>query len=153
MIGPSWFFAMHLRRGTAGVTEQGTSRMDELPELYLKGIWLFNEGEFFDCHDELEELWTQIQGEERKFIQGLIQAAVGLFHFGNGNLGGARKMYISAREKLELYPSPYMSIDLERFKTDLQHSFQELLDAGTTYPDNVELQDDRIPTIYLAGQG
>jgi uncharacterized protein len=127
--------------------------MDELPELYLKGIWLFNEGEFFDCHDELEELWTQIQGEERKFIQGLIQAAVGLFHFGNGNLGGARKMYISAREKLELYPSPYMSIDLERFKTDLQHSFQELLDSGTTYPDNVELQDDRTPTIYLAGQG
>ena len=63
--------------------------MDELPELYLKGIWLFNEGEFFDCHDELEELWTEIQGEERKYIQGLIQAAVALFHFGNGNLGGA----------------------------------------------------------------
>ncbi|MDA0285178.1 MAG: DUF309 domain-containing protein [Planctomycetota bacterium] len=126
--------------------------MDELPEKYLKGIWLFNEGEFFDCHDELEELWTEIQGEERKFIQGLIQAAVALFHFGNGNLGGARKMYNSAREKLDLYPSPYMAMNLERFCTDLQHSFQELLDAGTTYPDGVELRDDRIPLIYLVEQ-
>jgi uncharacterized protein len=85
-------------------------------------------------------------------IQGLIQAAVALFHFGNGNLGGARKMYNSARDKLDLYPSPYMAIDLERFRIDLQHSFQELLDAGTTYPDGVELQDDRIPTIHLAEQ-
>jgi len=126
--------------------------MDELPELYLKGIWLFNEGEFFDCHDELEELWTENRGDERKFIQGLIQAAVGLFHFGNGNLGGARKMYNSAKEKLDPYPSPYMAIDLERFRADLRYSFQELLDAGTTYPDGVELQDDRIPTIYLAEQ-
>lgn len=128
------------------------SRMDELPEKYLKGIWLFNEGEFFDCHDELEELWTEIQGEERKFIQGMIQAAVALFHFGNGNLGGARKMYISAREKLDLYGSTYMAIDLERFRNDFQYSFQELLDAGATYPDGVELQDDRIPMIYLAEQ-
>jgi hypothetical protein len=46
-----------------------------------------------------------------------------------------------------------MAMDLERFKIDLQNSFQELLDAGTTYPDGVELQDDRIPTIYLAEQG
>lgn len=127
--------------------------MDELPEKYLKGIWLFNEGDFFECHDELEELWAEILGEEKKFIQGLIQAAVAMFHFENGNLGGARKMYVSAREKLDVYPSPYMAIDLERFLRDFQHSFQELLDAGTTYPDGVELQDDRIPTIYLAEQG
>lgn len=126
--------------------------MDELPEKYLKGVWLFNEGEFFDCHDELEELWTEVQGEEKKFIQGMIQAAVALFHFENGNLGGARKMYVSAREKLDLYESPYMAIDLARFRNDFQYTFQELLDAGTTYPDGVELQDDRIPTIYLAEQ-
>ena len=37
---------------------------------------------------------------EKKFYQGLIQAAVALFHFGNENLGGARKLYQASREKL-----------------------------------------------------
>lgn len=124
--------------------------MDELPEKYLKGIWLFNEEEFFECHDELEELWAEIMGEEKLFIQGLIQAAVALFHFGNENLGGARKMYVSAREKLDQYPSPYMAIDLQRFRDEFELCFQELLDAGTTYPDGVELRDERVPIIHLA---
>lgn len=124
--------------------------MEELPEKYLQGIYLFNEEEFFECHDVLEELWADTMGEHRLFIQGLIQAAVAMFHFGNENLGGARKMYYSAVEKLQKYPSPYMGIDLLRFLVDFEHCFRELLDAGTTYPEGVELQDDRVPIIRLA---
>ena len=48
---------------------------------YLKGIELFNQREFFECHDELEEVWTETLGPEREFYQGLIHAAVCLFHF------------------------------------------------------------------------
>lgn len=121
--------------------------MDELPEKYLEGIRLFNEQEYFDCHEVLEELWVEVMGESKLYLQGLIQASVGMFHFGNDNLGGARKMYRSAREKLEKYPSPYMKMDLLQFLLDFEHCFQELLEAGTTYPEGVELQDDRIPVI------
>lgn len=124
--------------------------MEELPEKYLLGIYLFNEEEFFECHDVLEELWADTMGESRLFIQGMIQAAVAMFHFGNENLGGARKMYHSAVEKLQQYPSPYMGIDLLRFLVDFEHCFQELLDAGETYPQGVELRDDRVPIIRLA---
>jgi predicted metal-dependent hydrolase len=128
----------------------GKVAMEELPEKYLLGIYLFNEEEFFECHDVLEELWADTMGESRLFIQGLIQAAVAMFHFGNENLGGARKMYHTAVEKLQQYPSPYMGIDLLRFLVDFEHCFQELLDAGTTYPQGVELRDDRVPIIRLA---
>ena len=64
--------------------------MSDFPEKYLEGIRLFNECEFFDCHQVLEDLWQETLGPERKFYQGLIQAAVALFHFGNENLGGVR---------------------------------------------------------------
>ena len=56
------------------------------PPQYLEGLRLFNEQEFFECHDVIEELWSEIVGDERKFYQGLIQVSVALFHFGNGNL-------------------------------------------------------------------
>lgn len=122
---------------------------DEYPEQYLEGIRLFNEQEFFECHDVLEELWSDVVGEERKFLQGLIQAAVGLFHFGNDNLGGARKMYLAACEKLTLYGQSYMGIDLDRFLLDFRGCFEELLQAKETYPTDVHLNCDRIPTITL----
>ena len=122
---------------------------EEFHKLYLEGVRLFNEEDFYECHDVLEELWAEIIGDEKKFYQGLIQAAVALFHFGNENLGGARKMYGTAWEKLEPYGPYYLGIDIEKFLADFQHCFQKLLDAGNTYPKEVVLKDERIPRIEL----
>ena len=121
----------------------------ELPESYLKGIELFNEEEFFECHDVLEELWSEAVGEERKFLQGLIQAAVALFHFGNENLGGARKMCVTACEKLTPYGNTYMRLNLEKFLADFRDCFSELLEATETYPADIRLRDERIPRMEL----
>lgn len=120
------------------------------PQRYLEGIRLFNAREFFECHDVLEDLWTETLGEEREFYQGLIQAAVALFHFETGNLGGARKMYVSARRYLEPYRPRYAGVDLEKFLADFKHCFQPLLDAGNVYPHGLELDEDCIPSIVLS---
>ena len=120
---------------------------EEYPQLYVEGIRLFNEEEFFDCHDVLEELWTEVTGEEKKYLQGLIQASVALFHFGNENLGGARKLYGASREKLEPYGEIYMGVNLSKFLADMKHCFEELLNAGNQYPTDVVLRDERVPRI------
>ena len=39
----------------------------------------------------------ELRGELRLFYKGLIQAAVALHHFGNGNIRGARKVYGRSR--------------------------------------------------------
>lgn len=132
--------------------ERRVGLMDGLPEKYLEGIRLFNEEEFFECHDVLEELWSETMGDERSFLQGLIQASVALFHFGNGNLGGARKLFDSAWQRLGQYPTPYMGIDLLQFMLDFEQCFRELLDAGSTWPEGIELRDDRIPVIRMVEQ-
>ena len=75
------------------------------PPQYLEGLRLLNDQDFFESHDVLEELWADIVGDERQFYQGLIQVAVALFHFSNGNLGGARKLYHSSHKYLQQYPS------------------------------------------------
>ena len=128
------------------------SETEIFPELYLRGIQLFNDEEFFECHDVLEELWTDIVGHERRFYQGLIQVAVSLYHFGNSNFGGARKLYHASREKLEPYAPMFIGMDLKKFLLEYEYCFQEIIEAQE-YPKDAVLHDDRIPKIELtAGQ-
>ena len=51
---------------------------------FLKGIELFNQEQFYECHDTLEEIWLEETGEERGFLQGMIQVAVAFHHYQNG---------------------------------------------------------------------
>lgn len=126
---------------------------DDYPEQYREGLRLFNEEEFFECHDVLEELWSETTGEERKFIQGLIQASIALFHFGNENFGGAKKLYVSARKNLDPYGEQFMGIRLESFLQEFQKCFQELLDNTEVYPTTVTLQDELVPKIRTVNEG
>lgn len=116
---------------------------------YLRGIELFNEQEFFACHDELEEVWTETLGPDREFYQGLIHAAVSLFHFDGGNLGGARKMFESCCRYLGQYGSHYHGVNLEKLLSEMQHCFRELLGAHTGYPEGVVLDAEDIPMIVF----
>jgi predicted metal-dependent hydrolase len=125
---------------------------DEYPAQYLEGLRLFNAEDFFESHEVLEDLWTETHDERRKFYQGLIQAAVALLHFGNGNLGGAKKVYLTCRKHLEPYRPEFEGLDLVRFLDALQSCFQELIDDQQNYPAGIELQDDRIPKIPIPGE-
>jgi hypothetical protein len=83
------------------------------------GIALFNKGEYFACHDVWEELWSDILGEERDFIKGLIHVTVAMHHFSEGNPGGGRKMSRSAIAYLSKYPADYLMLDVGRLLADL----------------------------------
>ncbi len=123
---------------------------EDYPEQYLEAIRLFNEEEFFECHDLLEEIWAETQSDEKKFYQGLIQAAISLFHFGNENFGGARKLYDSSRKYLQPYLPAYMGVDLARFMIDHQSCFQELLDFPSgEYPSGIEIRDELVPKLHF----
>src|SRR5437870_12223701 len=115
---------------------------------YLAGIVLFNRGDFFEAHEVWESLWMDTAGSDRAFYQGLIQAAVGLCHFCNGNVRGAIKLYHSSREYLAPYASPYLGLDLETLRRQMADCFAELLTAAN--PDrSMQLNEELIPTIQL----
>ena len=126
---------------------------DEFPEQYREGLRLFNEEEFFECHDVLEELWSETLGTDRKFLQGLIQASIALFHFGNENFGGAKKLYLSARKNLDPFGDEFMGILLSTFLQDFERCFQELLDNTENYPTTVALRDELVPKIRATAEG
>ena len=95
------------------------------------------------------ELWMDEAGPDKKFYQGLIQAAVALCHFCNGNVRGATKLYHSAREYMMRYGSPFMGLDVEGFWQNMAACFAELLAAAD--PDRRIVPDeDLLPTLALA---
>ncbi len=112
-----------------------------------EGIRLFNIGEYFECHDVLEDFWTEQTCPEKPLFQGLIQAAVAMFHFEEGNLGGARKMSLSSR----LYLSPFApeagGIDVEDLLAQMERCFHELWLPHETYPSHITLNPELIPKI------
>jgi predicted metal-dependent hydrolase len=59
------------------------------PGQLLQAIREFNGREWFECHETVEDLWVGEEGEVRDFYQGIIQIAVAMHHWRNGNFGGA----------------------------------------------------------------
>ncbi len=111
------------------------------------GIRLFNQQEFFACHDVFEDLWSELVGPEKPFFQGLIHAAVCLFHFEGSNLTGARKMYGSCENYLSPFAPCFLGIEVQQLLTDLRACFAELLDVQHGYPHGLTLRSELIPQI------
>ena len=116
--------------------------------LYLKGIEYFNECEFYEAHEVWEELWAEHQGPSREFYQGLIQVAVALHHFGNGNIRGARKLYFSSCKHLEPFRPRHQGLDLETFLGQFEECFGEVLASQDEFP-AIGIDPERIPEIHL----
>jgi predicted metal-dependent hydrolase len=115
---------------------------------YLAGILFFNEHDFFEAHEVWESLWLDVAGPGRTFYQGLIQAAVGLYHFSNGNLRGALKLYRTSRAYMEPYGSPYLGLDTAAFWEQMKRCFAPLL-ADPNPERYLRPDESLIPVIQL----
>jgi predicted metal-dependent hydrolase len=124
-----------------------TAAVDYDP-LYLKGVAYFNACEFFEAHEVWEELWKNYSGDLRLFYKGLIQAAVALHHFGNGNIRGARKVYGSSRNYLAQYRPVCVGLDLETFLAEFDACFAEVAASQEEFP-RIAIDAELIPEITL----
>ncbi|MCA8939981.1 MAG: DUF309 domain-containing protein, partial [Planctomycetes bacterium] len=71
--------------------------------------------DFFECHEFLEEIWRHSSHQHARFYQGLIQAAVCFYHWGNANFDGAMRLAKAAKDKLADLPRDFMELELGAF--------------------------------------
>ncbi len=109
---------------------------DERRQVAL-GMDQFNRGLFFECHDTLEDVWTGVRGPSRDFFQGLIQVAVGFYHLGNDNRGGASTMLRRGLGRLAKYPDGYGGVELERLRREVQE-WLDRIESGADFPQTLE---------------
>jgi uncharacterized protein len=81
---------------------------------FSRAIEQFNGGRYFECHDTLEALWVESSGEEKRFLQGMIQVSVGFYHYVNGNPSGALSQWGKGADKLSGFAPVHAGLDLGR---------------------------------------
>jgi predicted metal-dependent hydrolase len=120
----------------------------EFDPRYLAGILFFNRQDYFEAHEVWESLWMETAGPERRFYQALIQSAVALYHFGNGNLRGAVKLFHSSKNYMQPYGERYLGLDASEFWQQMERCFEEVLAAPD--PDrDLRPQEELLPSIAL----
>ena len=81
------------------------------PSEYYDFFVHFNEGDYYTCHDLLEEMW--MTDKQNYFLKGLLQMSVAIYHYEYGNLKGARAMMKAAHSYLASYRPKHWGLDLE----------------------------------------
>ena len=78
-----------------------------------KGIFLFNEGKFWECHEELEHHWLESRGKGIRYVYwAVLQVATSLLHYHNGRMEGAKGQIAKAWEKFSRCESMHIETDV-----------------------------------------
>ena len=91
-----------------------------------EGVERFNGGLYYDAHEAWEDAWREATGEERHWLQGVVQAAVALHHASVGNLLGATSVLRRALRNLGNCPETMWGLDIARLRADLTCNRDEL---------------------------
>ncbi len=118
------------------------------PELKL-AVTQFNQRQYWQCHETLEEIWMLEEYPLRLFYHGLIKAAVGLLHLERQNRLGASKQLKDAERALAPFIPDMMGIDIAKLLADIKQRL-ELIDG-----DLLSILDpiDSLPAVQIHDAG
>ena len=105
-----------LRKYGIGQFSEGRSAKP-LGELHL-AIEQFNRGEFWECHETLEDVWRETHYPFRLFYHAVIKTAVGFHHLTRHNRHGAQVKLRDGVELLELFQPVWMGVKTEKLLAD-----------------------------------
>jgi hypothetical protein len=121
----------------------------EVEQALEQAACLFNEGLFFEVHEVLEAVWLKQDGQARRFLQGLIQIAVGFHHLENKNLNGALSLLREGWEKARLYGPEHFGLRLDRFLEEADACRRSIQSLGTEAFDRFDRR--MIPRMEMLG--
>ncbi len=103
---------------------------EELSSLALKGLALFNRGDYFEAHELLEEAWNEDQSAGRELYRAILQVAVAYLQIERGNYNGAVKMFWRLRQWIEPLPDTCRGVDVARLREDARCVYDALIALG-----------------------
>ena len=107
-----------------------TACQEPLSELAIKGLKLFNQGEYYDCHEELEHAWNEDSGPAKELYRGVLQVAVAYLQIERGNYNGAIKMLMRVRQWLDPLPDVCRGINVKKLREDAEAVHAQVRELG-----------------------
>ncbi len=99
-----------------------------------KGIRLFNDRQFFDCHEALEALYLDTESANKPFLEGLIQLAAAFRIFCEfDETRGPVRMIHQALVRLENYQPLFLHVRVEQLMAELE-AWAKLAEAAKIPP-------------------
>lgn len=120
------------------------------PGQLLLAIRQFNARQWFECHETLEDLWIGEEGEVRDFFQGVLQIAVALHHWRNGNYGGAISLLNGGVKLLSHVSEACLWVDVVQLISDANRMREGLEELGRERMN--ELDPSRVPLLRTVSQ-
>ncbi|MCA9916629.1 MAG: DUF309 domain-containing protein [Anaerolineales bacterium] len=117
------------------------SCQEPLAELAKEGIALFNQGDYYKCHDALEEAWKQDQSPARELYRGILQAGIAYYQIQRGNYRGAVKMMLRLRQWLDPLPPVCRGVNVARLRQNAAEVQAILTELG---PENMAAFDTAV---------
>ena len=100
--------------------------MTALREALARGIALFNARLFYEAHEAWEEAWLKLEGDEKLFVQGLIQVAAGYHKITvQDQPRGCVMLLTAALEKLSPLPPGFLGVETETFLPEVRRTLLE----------------------------
>lgn len=119
------------------------------PPALLAGIAQFNAGEYWECHETLEDLWRIEPDHIRYLYQGILQVGVGFYHLRRGNWRGAVNKLRSGLAYLAPSAPGCMGVDIARLSAEASAILAELDRLGPARLG--EYDAGSLPTVHLLG--
>jgi hypothetical protein len=84
------------------------------------GVAVYNAGYYHAAHDAWEDRWLDLpDGDDERFLHGLIQFTAAVYHARNRNWSGATGLAGSGREYLADLPTDYRAVNVDTVRTYL----------------------------------
>nr|MBP8164162.1 DUF309 domain-containing protein [Anaerolineales bacterium] len=96
----------------------------------IEGLKFFNDKQFFEAHEALEDAWREEQGPIRELYRGILQAAVVYLHIQRGNYNGAVKVHGRSMKWLREWAEVCRGVHVGKLRNDLDTVIQELQKLG-----------------------
>ena len=94
---------------------------------FKKGLELFNDREFFECHEVIEALWLETPSEDeyRDLYKGVIQAAAAIYQWERGIPSGAKGLYRTSVVYLKKYAPAALGLNVDALVKGMDRYFKE----------------------------
>ncbi len=96
----------------------------------IKGMQLFNDGEYWLAHEALEEAWNEESGTVRELYRAILQTGVVYLHIIRNNYNGAVKVYRRAQKWIQPWPDVCRGIQIGGLRRDLDAVIEEVRRLG-----------------------
>lgn len=96
----------------------------------IKGMELFNQGEYWLAHEELEIAWIEETSALRELYRAILQTGVVYLHVTRANYNGAVKVYLRVQKWIRPWPENCRGIQIGQLRRDLEAVITEVKRLG-----------------------